>query len=549
MNLDARLPMLAPIARRIARYLPRPRLPSRRTWWRFGRALVLLAVGVLSLIALVYSAINWQGRRDWKKAIEQAKVEGWATDLAELWPAPAPDQDNFSKHPFIRDMFDGYWKTVAERRLVEWGQTESPFALPFTVPKQNLDGSSMYADRADQTLNQWRAVLAGGDLAEVVGRYDGALDQLADAAARPRNVAIPAPMQIENLGRAFGFELRPAYRLLHVRGLLRLEKGDQAGAAADATTLLRLSRHMRETPLVGAQINANQIAVHGLSVVRAGLERHSWSDAQLVGLSRELMASDGFDALVRCHAFEAMVETLRYRYLAESPRRIHELFLGERYHDPMSIGFRLFPAALWPGGPSDYIQGWPRSGEEANTQIIRALFDWLPRGPNQVLEWLPSGYWLSNAAESVEQIAAVRAQVLDFEKRCLRPEAAGMNPVDAGPWRMVFIDYSPTAARSALVHLAFSGLRGQVELDLARMAVALERWQMARGGYPESLTELKTVLGVDVPLDAMDGQALRYQRLPERGYLLYSVGGNQTDEGGARHPDARLDRGNGDWVW
>jgi hypothetical protein len=48
-----------------------------------------------------------------------------------------------------------------------------------------------------------------------------------------------------------------------------------------------------------------------------------------------------------------------------------------------------------------------------------------------------------------------------------------------------------------------------------------------------------------LPHDLVNAKPLRYRTTPEGGYLLYSVGWNQTDEGGLRAK--ALDQG--DWVW
>jgi hypothetical protein len=58
-----------------------------------------------------------------------------------------------------------------------------------------------------------------------------------------------------------------------------------------------------------------------------------------------------------------------------------------------------------------------------------------------------------------------------------------------------------------------------------------------------------------IPTDALDGKPLRYRLLPEgKAYVIYSVGWNQTDEGGETvlkrsSKDPSPDPEAGDWVW
>jgi hypothetical protein len=63
--------------------------------------------------------------------------------------------------------------------------------------------------------------------------------------------------------------------------------------------------------------------------------------------------------------------------------------------------------------------------------------------------------------------------------------------------------------------------------------IALERYRLANGKYPASLAELGPL-----PLDPWSGRPLGYRLLDpstdphRRGYLLYSAGSDQTDNGG-----------------
>ena len=45
----------------------------------------------------------------------------------------------------------------------------------------------------------------------------------------------------------------------------------------------------------------------------------------------------------------------------------------------------------------------------------------------------------------------------------------------------------------------------------------------------------------------MDGQPLRYHRIDDQKFVLYSVGMDQKDDGGKFPP--KDDTSSGDWVW
>ena len=76
---------------------------------------------------------------------------------------------------------------------------------------------------------------------------------------------------------------------------------------------------------------------------------------------------------------------------------------------------------------------------------------------------------------------------------------------------------------------------------------------MARGQYPESLAELVPQFIEQLPADSINGGPMKYRRTNDGKFLLYSVGWNESDDGGipamTRDAPARADFKRGDWVW
>lgn len=111
-----------------------------------------------------------------------------------------------------------------------------------------------------------------------------------------------------------------------------------------------------------------------------------------------------------------------------------------------------------------------------------------------------------------------------------------------------------------MAQIAIPALLGQIErmarlqsaLDQAAIACALERYRLASGAYPATLTELCPNFMAQIPHDIVNGQSLRYARQGE-GFRLYSVGWDLKDEGGRLvwNTDSKpsLDPAKGDWPW
>jgi hypothetical protein len=92
---------------------------------------------------------------------------------------------------------------------------------------------------------------------------------------------------------------------------------------------------------------------------------------------------------------------------------------------------------------------------------------------------------------------------------------------------------------------------GQASVNLARTAMALERYRLARGAFPESLDALAPQFIAEVPHDVIGGQPLKYRREADGSFVLYSVGWNEKDDDGvaAFDKDGSVDLQTGDWVW
>jgi hypothetical protein len=85
----------------------------------------------------------------------------------------------------------------------------------------------------------------------------------------------------------------------------------------------------------------------------------------------------------------------------------------------------------------------------------------------------------------------------------------------------------------ALVNLVERDLTTRARLDCATAAIAVERFRLARGSWPNSLEEVVAAKLLDrVPVDVFDGKPLRYRKTAN-GVVVYSVGPDGTYKGDA----------------
>jgi len=94
-------------------------------------------------------------------------------------------------------------------------------------------------------------------------------------------------------------------------------------------------------------------------------------------------------------------------------------------------------------------------------------------------------------------------------------------------------------------------LWAQALVNEGQIACALERYRLTHQQYPETLDALVPSYIERLPGDFINGEPLKYRRAEDGNFLLYSVGWNETDDGGKAvadpaHPESLKE---GDWVW
>jgi len=87
-----------------------------------------------------------------------------------------------------------------------------------------------------------------------------------------------------------------------------------------------------------------------------------------------------------------------------------------------------------------------------------------------------------------------------------------------------------------------SQARVEAMRDLMRIGISVEQYHAIAGSFPTTLDAISPSLGGSVPVDPFTGESYHYQ-LSGGSFLLYSVGPNQTDDGGT------FDFRTGDIVW
>jgi hypothetical protein len=300
--------------------------------------------------------------------------------------------------------------------------------------------------------------------------------------------------------------LRLVAQTLAQRAQCHLLLGQPDKALRELTLMRDLCRLTEGAPtgkpmtLVAAMINA---AVTGLYVetIADGFRLHTWQEPQIVTLQKQLEQ-------INLPPF--LVEAIHCERL--SCGRIIQTGVMAK------LGTRRVPnATLW--------------------QKIRNV-----RPPN-----ILGGFFYLNLV-NVDQLQRKAIASIDPVQRIVLPKKAAdfQNETDR-----ISRHFSPYTFFAAVMVPDFSKAvqtcgYDQTRADVAQLACALERYRFAHGRYPEKLDDLLPQFIGQLPHDIVGGQSLKYRCPADGGFVLYSIGWNETDDGGRLVPSS-YDQG--DWGW
>ena len=578
--------VVVPVLRRL--FLPLDRLPDldappggegsdRPKAW--GGLVAVVAVAAFAvLVAILYLEENERGERVWMQYKKQQEARGEQLDPAALVPPLVPDDENFASTPFLAPLFDFVPGTQQPRDTNAFAHVNALApnyeAASSRVRPAKAARSNSWVTASTDLPAWYTAFLKGTNAAESEddatkafrARYGLAPRPTSATAVQPPTIHPPAPTNAPTRAEAAAGvlaglaetepvleELRAASRRPHSRFNLRYDVDDPASillphlstlkhvcqvlqlrasaelalgrtdqALEDVSLIFRVTDAIRDEPILISQlVRLGELQI-GLQPLAEGLARHQWSEPQL-------------------RAFE---ERLRqFDFLADARHALQ----GER--------------VFFGGAFIDYVRRSPHrwslldnmgsvTGEAKDTQ-----YSW----QSALLAATPRGWYYLEKVNYSRMFQDYLLPVIDVPGHWVSPDAcrrfdehlAGIlnNPAPVVVLRHQFFSgFLLPALSRAIQKCAF----GQTGADAAALACALERYRLAHGEFPESLGALMPEITSQLPHDVINGQPLKYRRTADGQYLLYSVGWNESDDGGVvglTKSGEGIDQKAGDWVW
>jgi len=291
-------------------------------------------------------------------------------------------------------------------------------------------------------------------------------------------------------------------RVLDTQAKCHLILGQPEEALRDLTLLKDLCRLVEDPPgsrsgMLAMLLRAALTAID-IGTISDGLSSHAWSEPQLAALQDQLKNIN-------------FVSDMRQVMLG-GPARVSHYYPTVT---AFNLGELYFGGFLWPSN------AWT----SLKATVVGHL---IPRGwVYQNMVQVANGYVaLADGSDSAGQRV--------FPKKV---DAAGRVPGShRSPYNYLAREIMP---RNSLYG---NTARVQTHVHEALIACALERYRLAHNAYPETLDVLVPQYLAQVPRDIIGGQPLHYRPTADGKFLLYSIGWNESDDGGNPADDA-------DWVW
>ncbi len=509
--------------------------------WKNFRRFLFVCACLATLIALGYAEEDWRGWHDWTKFKHQWEAKGEKFDWASVVPPTVPDDENFAMAPIWVESMKA---KLGPQNSLQWFGSYAEDGRTNFVDRLNMPVTENYDEWPTNGNGDWRrATLTdlkawqsyyrtlaartnmfpvapqpqtpAQDVLLALSKYDSTIEELRQAGERPYS-RFPLDYDrgdtwailLPHLG-----ELKKCSQLLKLRAVAELQNGQSDKALADIKLSFRLIDSIRSEPFLISHLVRIAMLQITLQPIYEGLAEHQWSDAQLAELDAELAKPDFLADYQVAMRGERGLEISAVEIFQHPTRRNINELLGDSGQASSIFILLLFYHSI----PS----GWIYQNE---LRVCRF----------SVMEYLP----LVDETNRTVSPSAVRAaeNALHRELRHRSPE----NFLE--PWLLP--DLSNAVKRFAYA---------QESADLARVAIALERYRQETGVYPTSLDVLAPTLIEKVPHDIVGGQPLHYERTSDGRFVLYSVGWNGRDDGGAvvvtKGSSGTVNIDQGDWVW
>lgn len=512
--------------------------------WLLQRRFFVLAC-LVTLVALFYAEENWRGKRAWDNCRHEWEAKCEKFDFKDFIPPPVLDEQNFALTPIVASCYNHILDRSGHR--IKPANTNIEDRLTLDIYRQvdrwsdhtptngnwmkgtitDLRGWQDYYRRPSGTNTSGMATnefpvatqpqTPAADVLLALSKYDAAIEELRQVSRLPAS-RFPVNYDDENPAAILLPHLAALKRcsqVLQLRSQAELQNGRPETALADVKLSLYLINSIHTEPFLISHLVRIAMLQIALQPIYEGWAGHLWSDEQLVALDAELAKLDFLADYKFTMRGELGIMDGIFDFIRKNPEQLVRLFV-----------------MMNDGNPAD---------------------ESVPLVPRIICHAIPNGWLYQNQLNYARSMVNYNIPLADSTNRIFSVNLCRQGEVNLNatrtPWAI--FNYMKSMLLPALGAGAKKFAVAQASVDLARTALALERYRLAHGEFPESLDALAPQFIAAVPHDVISGQPLKYRRTSDGQFVLYSVGWNETDDGGVvgLRESGSVDISKGDWVW
>ncbi|HTX22942.1 MAG TPA: hypothetical protein VMD27_13920 [Candidatus Aquilonibacter sp.] len=506
------------------------------------RRKILIFAGIILGAAILIPVIrHYQLRSSVASYIAGLKARGEPMEISEALLAPVPPGSN------------GVEAARAAFALLTPGsfaESNLPPMMQMVAPGRAMIGWQQPEVRGPDFTNSWSNVMAAA---------------AANQAARALLMKAAAYPAIDfQLDYTKAYDLRlPQYRGLRqsMQGLAAavicdLHDGNTASAATNICTMLALDQAIRGDRTEFSQVTRGAFAEIAASATWELLQVTNVTDAELAGLQTHWERLEFIKEMENADLMERAFMESEIPKMRASAAEFYRMFNGPggfyaNFVDEPSGEATGKLGHIWIDAKTTYAMSmwrfwWSYSDELQALKQYQIFFESLRAvETNQV--FYPAYTNMENRLHAIV--------VTDDS------EDWWLSKLDIPDARWFFSEINVSSENSFGYDLYATIIRTTMRAEATKRivitAIALKRFQLQHGNYPENLSELTPEFLTTVPLDPVDGQPLRYHRNANGTYLLYSIGENGVDDGGNPSLEKDVTDSNQywpnlhalDWVW
>ena len=488
---------------------------------------VILVVALAANVLFAAFYLPAQARKQWETVREELLARGEKLEMEDFAVQYVEDERNFFADPLWRELsnreavtHNGVTYHKSRTKAEEWKisvlskriEGEEKTALEAKYPEFQPLGDEVHRYKLlskfwEKARREGNTQRAAEFVLEVLAPAAPVIARLRELGGRP-DAYYPleygegAMMSVEHL-----LPLLSASQWLDLHESVLLSQGRSGEAFDDVQLLFRLAGALNREQVIIVVLTEINILKTGLAAVNRGIKTHAWNEDQLLEFDKMLAK---IDVAARLAGGLRAERAVMLEFLPLIEKQVWETVSSLRGPEEKTADKKvlmrpilgLYPVYWMPADKAFYaqaIQKWAEALDEAPRKGLRA-------------EFFPDPL-----------------------------EAAQAN---RSGWSKVQFLLSHLMLRS-LSGIFFLGAHLQADVLQTRVAIALERFRIKNGDYPDELSALVPEFLPVLPVDPVTMGPFHYVREQDEKFRLWSVGWNETDEGGK----AGKKRTEADWVW